>query len=104
MCEIVGGHRSLLSKLQLCCRLKRLCGLDFTLAVMYGCVPLPPGEGGAERRVRVWECVNPGPHPGRFLRLRPIGLALRGATFSQTEKDTPSSFSRIWTTVVIDRP
>src|SRR5207248_7018611 len=53
-----------------------------------GCVPLPSGEGGAERRVRVRECVNLGPHP-----------ALR-ATFSQTEKDTPSGFSLIWTTVV----
>src|SRR6266480_6969638 len=57
-----------------------------------GCVPLPSGEGGAERRVRVRECVNLGPHP-----------ALR-ATFSRREKDTPSSFSLIWTTVVTDRP
>src|SRR5437763_896919 len=68
---------ALLSKLQLCCRLKRLCGVDFSLGVMYGCVPLPLGEGGAERRVRVWECVNAGPHPAVFLRLRPVGLALR---------------------------
>ena len=52
---------------------------------------LPSGEGGAERRVRVRECVNLGPHP-----------ALR-ATFSQREKDTPSGFSLIWTTVAIDR-
>ena len=57
-----------------------------------GCVPLPSGEGGAERRVRVRECVNLGPHP-----------ALR-ATFSQREKDTPSGFSLICTTLVVDRP
>src|SRR5439155_4060495 len=30
-------------------------------------------------RVRVLECVDPGPHPALSLRLRPIGLALRGA-------------------------
>src|SRR5437870_7231956 len=64
-----------------------------------GCVPLPSGEGGAERRVRVRECVNLGPHPALFLRLHPVGLALRAATFSQREKDTPSGFSLIWTTV-----
>ena len=69
-----------------------------------GCVPLPSGEGGAERRVRVRECVNLGPHPALFLMLRPVGLALRAATFSQREKDTPSGFSLIWTTAVYDRP
>src|SRR5438128_2247690 len=91
------------------CRLKRSCGVDFSLAVMYGCVPLPPGEGGPERRVRVWECVNPGPHPAVFLRLRPVGLALRAATFSQREilpkgEGPALQFSLIWTTVVTDRP
>src|SRR5438046_4391251 len=64
----------------------------FQFVRMYVCVPLPSGEGGAERRVRVRECVNLGPHP-----------ALR-ATFSRREKDTPSYFSLIWTIVVCDRP
>ena len=41
-----------------------------------------------------------GPHPALFLRLRPVGLALRGATFSQREKDTPSVFSLNWDTSV----
>src|SRR5438046_6199376 len=50
----------------------------FQFVRMYVCVPLPSGEGGAERRVRVKECVNLGPHP-----------ALR-ATFSDREKDMPS--------------
>src|SRR5205823_12981162 len=49
---------------------------------------LPSGEGGAERRVRVRECVNLGPHP-----------ALR-ATFSRREKDMPSGCSLIWTTLI----
>src|SRR5205823_2329008 len=29
---------------------------------------------------RLKECVNLGPHPALFLRLRPVGLALRAAT------------------------
>src|SRR5207248_5356140 len=53
-----------------------------------------PGEGQGMRQS--W------PSSGPFLRLRPVGLALRGATFSQGEKDTSSGFSLIWITVVID--
>src|SRR5437016_1713863 len=43
------------------------------------------------------------PSSGLFLRLRPVGLALRSATFSQREKDMPSGRSLIWTPAVIDR-
>ena len=31
----------------------------------------------------------PNPHPALFLTLRPVGLALRGATLSRWERDTP---------------
>src|SRR5438128_3282589 len=91
MCETVGGHRPLLSKLQSCVLGSNACVARVSVwPSCKGCVPLPSAEGGAERRVRVRECVNLGPHP-----------ALR-ATFSQREKDTPSGFSLIWTTVIYD--
>src|SRR5436190_12049853 len=38
-----------------------------------GCVPLPSGEGGAERRVRVRECVKSWPSSGPPGHLLPKG-------------------------------
>src|SRR5438876_7068716 len=70
---------------------------------MCACVPLPPGEGGAERRVRVWECVNPGPSSGPFLEASPYrARASRGHPLPKGEGHA-LRFSLIWPTVVIDR-
>src|SRR5438874_6433046 len=49
-----------------------------------------PGEGQSAETFRPAR-----PRPALSLRLRPVGLALRGASFSQKEKDTPSGFSLI---------
>src|SRR5438034_5998263 len=69
-----------------------------------GRVPLPSGEGGAERRVRVRECVNLGPHPALFIEASPCRARASRPSFSQREKDTPSVLSLIWTPLVIHGP
>src|SRR2546426_171735 len=65
-------------------------------------VPLPPGEGGAKRRVRArmpkhWAFR---PHPAPFLMLALSGSRSARATFSRREKDFhagfPAYFGQLW--------
>src|SRR5215831_5631406 len=66
------------------------CGLQPVRKCGTGCscVPLPPGEGAAKRRVRGKMGPSSGP----------------SATFSRREKDSPARFLLSWTPLVIDRP
>src|SRR5437764_2472720 len=94
----VGGRRpplqlTLTGGPQLICRREYGCPnynlvLGPNTCVAWGSLSLRERDG-AERRVRVCACW---PSSGPFLEASPIGLALRPATFSRSEKDTPAGF------------
>src|SRR6266566_3965059 len=91
-----GGHRPLLSKLR--SRDRRISnanagsGTATRMPTCFGGVPLPPGEGGAKRRVRGVKSRECRPSSGASRHLLPEGEGL----------DLP--FRLIWTEMVIDRP